>query len=213
MRQTIVSLLLYLVCISTVHAVQPVRAYRIDGNTITASVDGASRTCMLDEYPRYAMESYDRSALILSERGYIPRELLDNCVHDVPIHMQSIPRGVGVLVDINLREKLYISLDFVNVRPFLYLATVAHIGSKRNLVTLPGAYILGKNLSKLKKQAFSSSGEAGAALISPDGRFVAPAGDIDCTDDAYPGVWDIKKNKRVITDHETCVALFNRVNK
>ncbi|MFM0606964.1 hypothetical protein PQR05_20790 [Paraburkholderia sediminicola] len=177
-------------------------------NTIKISANGHSRTCQLDQAPRFAVDSFDKTALIVSERGYVPIKLLVNCNAAVPIHVSSIPSRVGVLADVNLTKGLYVALDFVNVQPFLYLATVARLGSSKNLVTLNGAYVPGRKLSEQRRRAFNGSGDAGSAIISPDGRFVAPTAAMNCLDDAYPGVWDISKNKRVLADDTSCSQLF-----
>lgn len=100
------------------------------------------------------------------------------------------------------------ALDIVDVNPSAYLATVAHIGSSKNLVSIKGAYIADAKLRDLKKFAFGGSGDAGASIISPDGRFVAPDGQLACMEDVYPGVWDIQKNQRVVSTDDVCSRLF-----
>ncbi|WP_235527566.1 hypothetical protein [Burkholderia sp. Leaf177] len=164
---------------------------------------------MLATTPRYAIESFDRRALMLSEREYIAVASLKNCSATLPLSVSLIPKAVGVLTDVNLIKKIYISLDFVNVRPFLYVATVARLGSSTNLVSLRGANVAGRKISQLKKYAFGGTGDAGSSAISPDGRFVAPSGELDCSADAYPGVWEIEKNIRVVADDLACAHLFD----
>jgi len=178
------------------------------GKSVNAVIDGQSRQCTLDIAPSYAVESADRSALMVSERGYVRVSDLKDCHSGVPVHVAEIPKGVGFLSDINVNKGVYVALDFVSTQPTLYLATVAKIGSKKNMVTLDGAYIGGKGVNQSKRTAFSASGDAGASVISPDGRYVAPNGQMDCGDDAYPGVWDIQTNKRVVVDSDACNALF-----
>ncbi|WP_143134463.1 hypothetical protein [Burkholderia ubonensis] len=107
------------------------------------------------------------------------------------------------------KKNIYVVLDFVNTWPFIYLATVAHVGSSKNIVMLNGACISGKPLSWPRMRAFNASGEAGASLIFPDGRYVAPDGAVSCTDDAFPGVWDIENNKKVVLNENSCSALFD----
>jgi hypothetical protein len=63
-------------------------------------------------------------------------------------------------------------------------------------------------MNQLKRAVFSASGDAGSSVISLDGRYVAPNGQIDCGEDAYPGVWNIQANKRVAADANACNALF-----
>ncbi|WP_233834681.1 hypothetical protein [Paraburkholderia sp. ZP32-5] len=167
-----------------------------------------SRMCLLDKTPLYAVESFDKSAVIVSEAGYVTKQELTNCRIGRAVHVLSIPSNVGVLSDINLSKGIYVALDFVSTQPFAYLATVAHIGTSRNLVSLKGAYVKGQKFSELQKAAFGGSGEAGTAIISPDGRYVAPTGQMDCSQDAYPGVWDVYRNRHVVATDDACSALF-----
>lgn len=184
-------------------------AYEINGRIIKIISDKSSHVCSLDNSPVYAIESYDKSAVMLSERGYIEKNQLYTCVLGQVVHVSLIPEGVGILSDINISKNIYVALDFVAVQPVMYLATVAHIGTKKNLVSMKGAYISGKKASRSAKNAFVSDGAAGSSIISPDGRYVAPNGKIRCGEDAYPGVWDIVENKRIIVDDESCSALFS----
>lgn len=178
------------------------------GTSIHAVIGGQTMQCTLDVTPSYAVVSADRRALIVSERGYVPLSDLQACRSGTPVRVREIPTGVGFLSDINVAKGVYVALDFVSTQPTLYLATVAKIGSKKNMVTLDGAYVGGKGVHQSQRAAFSASGDAGSSVISPDGRYVAPNGQIDCGDDAYPGVWDIEANKRVTVDGDACNALF-----
>ncbi|NIE83520.1 MULTISPECIES: hypothetical protein [unclassified Burkholderia] len=185
------------------------RVFSILGNSIVVFIDGTQKTCPLDKIPTSAIESHDESALIVSERGYVPISKIEACTEGTPLHTEQIPAGVGVLSDINLSQGIYVALDFVSTAPTAYLATVAKVGSRKNLVSMDGSYIEGKNISYLQKRAFTSSGDAGASMISPDGRYIAVDGNTDCGEDAYPGVWDIEKKTRVISNAKNCSALFH----
>lgn len=180
-------------------------SYEVTGSSLKFD---NNRTCLLDKTPRYAIESYDKSAVMVSETGYVLMQELLHCKADRAVRVLSIPSKVGVLSDINVSKGIYIALDFVSTRPFSYLAIIARIGSSKNLVSINGAYVSGRKLNDLQKFAFGGSGEAGTSIISPSGRFVAPNGQVECTDDAYPGVWDIQKNRRVIATDDACAALF-----
>ncbi|UXU91937.1 hypothetical protein [Burkholderia sp. S-53] len=181
-------------------------AYEVVGASLKV---GSSKICSLDREPRYAVESFDKSAVMLSETSYVDKHQLDHCRAGEGVHVLSIPSGVGVLSDINVSKGIYVALDFVNAQPFTYLATVARVGTSRNLVSVKGAYVVGRKISELKKTAFGG-GDAGAAIISPDGRYVAPTGRMDCSQESYPGVWDIENNRRVVTTDDACVALFKQ---
>ncbi|WP_244787184.1 hypothetical protein [Cupriavidus pauculus] len=183
--------------------------YEINGRIIKIINNKSSHICALDNYPMYAIESYDKSAVMLSGRGYVGKNQLHTCALGQVVHVSLIPKGVGILSDINISKNIYVALDFVTVQPVMYLATVAHIGTKKNLVSMKGAYIPGKKASRSAQNAFVSDGAAGSSIISPDGRYVAPNGKVRCGEDAYPGVWDIVENKRIIVDGESCSALFS----
>ena len=184
--------------------------YNVDGVDIKIVENDRVRFCKLDAPAVYAIESFDKSAVIVSERGFVSINLLEGCTTGKSVHVSFIPKGVGVLADVNVIKQLYISLDFVNVQPFLYLATVSTLGSRKNRITLHGANLPRQSRFIQKKYAFGGQAAAGSAAISPDGRFVAPTGELTCTSDAYPGVWDIKNNRRVFTNDASCAELFKR---
>ncbi|MDR5794897.1 hypothetical protein QCE49_16100 [Caballeronia sp. LZ008] len=184
--------------------------YEAIGNTLKIEDGGRDlRTCKLDEEAIHAVVSFDKSALIVSDTGYVNMRDLKQCSVSDVVHVSHIPEKVGVLSDINLPEGIYVSLDFVTVRPYTWLATVARIASTHNLVSLNGAYIKGKSIKDLQKHSFGGSGDPGTSIIAPSGRYVSPTGDATCSEDSYPGVWDVKENKRVITDQISCSALFS----
>lgn len=202
------------VCLLVTASACTATEFEVSGGKITFRTDSSCRTCLLSEPANFATASHDGSAVIISARGYLRREDLESCKGDVPIHVNTIPKGVGFLTDINLRKGIYVSLDFVSVQPLLYLATVARIGTTKNLVSIAGSYSPGKRASELRKHAFQSDGIAGSSLISPNGDYVAPSGSIDCDPQAFPGVWDIKHNKRVVDTPEMCSELFgNSIGK
>ncbi|VWB50053.1 hypothetical protein [Burkholderia lata] len=182
-------------------------SYEVVGKSLRV---GDSKVCSLDKESRYAIESFDKSAVMLSETTYVGKRQLDHCRAGEVVRVLSIPAGVGVLSDINVSKGVYVALDFVSVRPFLYLATVARVGTSKNLVSVKGAYVVGRRISELKKGAFDSDGKAGASIISPDGRYVTPTREVDCSPTSYPGVWDIKNNRRVVTVGDACAELFKK---
>jgi len=207
-RKLIPSVLFFLF-IGAVTSASAEDAYEINGRMIKVVNDKSSHVCALDISPVYAVESSDKSALMLSGRGYVGKNQLHACAYGHVVHVSLIPEGVGILSDINISKNIYVALDFVSLQPLMYLATVAHIGTNKNLVSMKGAYIPGERASRSAENAFVSDGAAGSSIISPDGRYVAPNGKIRCGRDAYPGVWDIVENKRIIVDDESCSALFS----
>jgi hypothetical protein len=180
-------------------------SYETIGSSLKLDAD---HICLLSKAPRYAVESYDKSAVMVSEMDYVLKQDLLRCQTGHAVRVFSIPSNVGVLSDINVSKGIYVALDFVSTQPITYLATVARVGSSRNLVSINGAYVAGRKLADIKKFAFGSSGGAGTSIISPDGRYVAPDGQMDCTEGAYPGVWDIQRNRRVKATDEACSHFF-----
>ncbi|SAL52958.1 hypothetical protein AWB72_05655 [Caballeronia concitans] len=183
--------------------------YEVIPGAIRITREGSNaRICRIDAKALYAIESFDKSALIVSNAGYVNAKDLNKCPAAGVIHVSQISGKLGVLSDINLSKRIYVALDFVTVQPYSWLATVARIGSTKNLVSLNGTYKVGMSLDELRTHAFGGSGGAGTSVISPSGRYVAPSGEMTCAEDSYPGVWDIAENKRVITDQSSCSALF-----
>ncbi|GLS05363.1 hypothetical protein GCM10007860_25150 [Chitiniphilus shinanonensis] len=159
-----------------------------------------------------AWVSFDGEAVILSEREYVPVRGLVQCKEQVPVVVKEIPEGVGFLVDINIRKGIYLTLDFISTNPLSYLATVARIGHSKNIVSLPGAYVESADLQELQRYGFGFDPESDRPRISLSGRYVSPSGKIDCSSDAYPGVWDIKKKIKVTISgsNSTCEQLFEK---
>ncbi|WP_244817627.1 hypothetical protein [Caballeronia sp. Lep1P3] len=185
--------------------------YAVENGFVKLVTDGTTvRLCELSEKPIFAVLSFDKSAIIVSDTGYADTQELQNCSATVKVKVSHIPEGVGFLSDINLSKGIYVSLDFVSVQPFTWLATIARIGTTKNLLSLHGVFQKGKALRELRKYSFDSIGEAGASVISVDGDFVAPNGKISCRVDSYPGVWDLKRKKRVIADEAFCARIFQR---
>ena len=169
--------------------------------------------CRLDTEIERAMLSFDEATLIISENAYLKTIDLQKCDRAKPT-VYFTPEDNGMLVDLNLKTNIYISLLFVATRPMSYVAYIGKIGNRKNLVNLPGSYSERKNIAKMQQEAFNYSDEfLFRPKISSNGRYVDPAGDLDCSPQSHPGVWDIEKNKKVIFPHTAtstaeCVALF-----
>ena len=178
------------------------------------------RVCRFDRKIEFSKSSFDGSALIVSATEYVSVKELLACDHN-PVKLLRIPSSVGSLVDINLAQKLYLAVDLISVSPLSFLATVARIGGSRSIVDIPGSYNSSLSLSQLQKFGFSYDESRARGKISLDGNYVSPNGEINCGVHAYPGVWDIKHNRRVIVPEsvhvqgddagtEWCRSLFNK---
>ena len=190
-------------------------SYQIDGSIIKLTRNGSVKICTLDAKPKYAeknaVKSHDGSAIMVSYQGYVPTTELDQCRPGRTLHVRFIPEKAGVLSDINLKAGIYVALSIVSTAPTVNAsALVARIGTTKSLLALDGAYNPKKSLSELQEHSFFVVGSGiGQAIISLDGKYVSPSGAVDCSEDSDPGVWDIKKNKRVITDKDSCSRLFD----
>jgi hypothetical protein len=140
----------------------------------------------------------DGRAVIISSRDYVLISELQTCEPNKKVKINSIDKDVGFLVDVNVEHSIYLALDAISTAPLSFLATVAKIGSRQNLVSLPGVYKRNKSLKQLQRFGFTYDEAIAAGRISPDGRYVSPAGEPDCRNVAYPGVWDLAENRRVI---------------
>ena len=184
----------------------------LENSTITIQSDGGvSRSCRVVGQLEQAQLSHDGSAVIVSHIAYIPVSRLKNCGSE-PVVVNKIPGKVGFLVDINLAARIYLSLDAMGTPPLAVVATVATLDLTESMVSLPGVYTSRKNIHALREEAFPYD-EARGGFIAKNGKYASPGGIPDCSPNAYPGVWDLKKNKRVVltgADADTrCLELFH----
>lgn len=193
--------------------------YSINNGKIIINDDEGEVECAIKGELLYAVLSSDKSALIVSGRGYVPISALEQCKLGATISSLMIPVNNGALSDINVDHGIYVALDLIAVRPARYLAIVSNVGSSKNLISLDGSYIRGMSMRQLRGKGFIAVDIPGTARISKDGRFVAASGEIDCGNEAYPGVWDVKANKKILIPltkeygaemirQEKCAAMF-----
>ncbi|QUG77881.1 hypothetical protein GKQ23_08605 [Erwinia sp. E602] len=81
-----------------------------------------------------------------------------------------------------------------DVRVLSYTAIVSNFGSNKNLLSGPG-FFSGKN----SDIPFGVGDNQYGGKISLDGKYVSPVY-LSCFVDSFPGLWDIRKNKRVVFD-------------
>lgn len=171
-------------------------------------------SCVLEKPASLSKITFDQKAVILSANEYVTAEDLRNCGTSI-LKTRKIPPNIGTLVDINMHSGLFLSLDVIGTSPLAFLATVSRMNSSKSIVNLPGSYIPNLALEKLQEQGFSYDPEIDRPRFSLNGRYVSPNGNIDCTKNAYPGVWDLLEKKRVVisatrTEIQTrCAALFS----
>ena len=155
-----------------------------------------TRRCPVDGSVSQARISFDSAAVIVSENAYVLMSDFARC-HVAAARLLRTPPRAGMLADVNVRHGLYISLSPVSTGPMSFVATVAKLGSQRNLVSLPGSYVPGESVQLQLRRAFSYDDANGPyAKISLNGRYVSVSGVVDCAPDAYPGVWISRLGKR-----------------
>jgi len=181
-------------------------------SSIEVTENGTIRKCLISGKVEQAKLSTDNSVVIISGNTYIPTSKLKNCGAN-PIAPRKTPSKSGFLVDINLSRKIYIALFPVTTQPMMFLATVSSLGSSKSIVTLPGAYVPGSSIEQQRQSAFAYSEEGGPqARISRSGRYVSVNGVIECSENSYPGIWDIRRNKKVVISDDPsylkCMSLF-----
>jgi hypothetical protein len=188
-----------------------------DQQTLKINFADKIQTCKIENlqgHKRIISElrlNYEETAVILSNIDYLPIDDLVKCEKGIA-RAASVPsKTPGMLADINLTHKLYLSIGYVTVNPMSHLATIAKLGSTRNLIRLPGSYAGGT-----EKTAYSEFDQLDPkAKISLDGRYVSPSDVVSCG--GHPGVWDLK-TKRAVTfpdasqseRKEQCEALFSK---
>lgn len=215
---------------------------RIDGAILILKNRRLIKSCSLREPARRLLLSNDQSVVIVSDDGYIRLSDILSCKENRELREDKVP-GAYRLTDINLRNRIYVSAKTLPSDNHLpCVATVAKIGSTKNLVSLPGALVPGASEADLLNHAFSCPR---SSFISPDGRYVAlekidcsengRAGNPDSWDDPssrggdpysdparFTGVWDVKENKRVLfslqqyTEKEIsvkCSSLFSSLSQ
>ncbi|NSX06284.1 hypothetical protein [Cupriavidus gilardii] len=178
--------------------VDPSFALRSDGREV-AIQDGNGKTlvCELGFKADSAEPSSDGAALIVSDTEYVLMEDLSRCEQARP-SKKSIPAAAGTLIDLNINKDIYLSIDPISTTPPSFLATIARIGTSRNLVGIPGAYVKSMPLEQLQKYGFAYDDSRAKGRLSADGRFASPNGEMDCGPNSYPGVWDISANRKVV---------------
>jgi hypothetical protein len=141
--------------------------------------------------------SFDETVLMISDAGYVKVDDLLTCESFLP-RVHFIPPKMGYLVDFNSRKNRYITLIAVSASPTSYLAFIGESMRRKNLVSLPGAYDKKKTRKVMVNEAFSySENSIMQPKISIDGKYASVEGDVDCSIDAYPGVWDIEKDRKI----------------
>ena len=181
---------------------------------IDASINKMVRRCNVASRVTRARPTFDGQTVIVSSEGFLARQALIGCGKQ-PLAVQKVPADAGILQDVNVGHGVYISLLPVSTQPISFLAIVGNIGSSKNLIELPGAFVDRQSEKVRLQNAFVYSDDTDEhPRISIDGRYVSVSGEVDCSSEAYPGVWDLKRKRKVVVNggererKSLCQALF-----
>lgn len=184
-----------------------------DGKSILVNGHDGQHTCVIDTAVDQARLSSDGSALLISTSAYVSSLDLKECNPAEIVHATQVPDELGALADVSLPGQIYIGMVPVSMQPLSYLAVVARLGSTKNLISLPGAYVDAKPTAELQDAAFFYDEQTGPfPLVSKNGRYVAISGSPDCSADSIPGVWDMRSKRKVVTAASfagDCMKLFS----
>jgi hypothetical protein len=188
-----------------------VTAVAFDSSTNSVSVHAGGRAasrCFLSKKlahvaPRF---NWNKSIIILTDIDFVTLDDVQTCSGG-SAQPSEIPKKVGFLVDVNPRYGIYLALDVVAVSPMAFSATVARLGTTHSLLNAPGIFSWKKSEERVKEEAFGYV-ESTSGRISSNGRYVSADGTMDCTSNAYPGVWDLLLRKNVISE-DGCDDLFD----
>ncbi len=145
---------------------------------------------------------------------------LDDILHcngkDISLNQVPVPDSspFGSVIDLNFDKKIYLAVVLEDVRSQRYTAVVSHFGSKKNLIKAVG-FTTNQMADSYSSFPLDDAGYGGK--ISLNGKYIFPTS-LNCTEEVFPGVWDIENNKKVVfparyyTPEEIavrCEKLFN----
>ncbi|WP_426766553.1 hypothetical protein [Erwinia aphidicola] len=143
-----------------------------------------------------AITNDGKGVLVYPTNKYLSTDELMQCnVGGIELH--KVPQSddkLDTIIDINFKQKLVLLVALEDVRSLSYTAIVSSFDSNKNLLSGPG-FFSGKN----SDVPFDIGGGWYGGKISLNGKYVYPYY-IDCAVDSFPGLWDIKKNKKVVFD-------------
>ncbi|MBB3262125.1 hypothetical protein F4827_007005 [Paraburkholderia bannensis] len=149
--------------------------------------------------------NWNKTIVTLGNVEYVSVRSVTRCAGGV-VQIERIPDKAGTVTDVNVASGLYLSVAVVNSSPLTYTALVAKLGSREPVANFAGMYSTAKSSSRVLKESFTYL-DSRPGRISPDGRYVSVDGSMQCTPEAYPGVWDLKRKQKVVRENG-CESLF-----
>lgn len=166
---------------------------------------GTRSSCQVNQRIQRTRLTHDRKGVLVLPHGYVTVQDLRTC-NSKQVSVRMNPQEGGEIEDIHFTAGLYIGLLPVGTQPLSYLAVISRLGENKNLFRLAGSYPEGNLTDQALRQSFTYDADANVptfAKFSPDGRYVSPGGEPDCSADAHPGVWDLKTRKKVVLQGDT----------
>ncbi|WP_336797425.1 hypothetical protein [Erwinia aphidicola] len=143
-----------------------------------------------------AITNDEKGVLVYPTNKYLSTDELMQCnVEGIELH--KIPQSddkLDTIVDINFDQRLVLLVALNDVRSLTYTAIVSSFDSNKNLLSGPGFFS-----GKKSDIPFDVGDNQYGGKISLNGKYVSPIY-LSCFVDSFPGLWDIKKNKKVVFD-------------
>lgn len=136
--------------------------------------------------------------LVASSNKFLKVKELKSCGSQ-PLRLYNVQyadQDISTLIDINFEKKIVLALIVIDAQSGAHQAVVSRFNGKKNILSGKGFWepnLKGVNISD---DTFPVTDDYYYGKISFDGKYVAP-NDLDCSVDAFPGVWDIVQKKKV----------------
>ncbi|PKH26459.1 hypothetical protein CIG19_01275 [Enterobacterales bacterium CwR94] len=105
--------------------------------------------------------------------------------------------NISSLVDVNFENRLALALIVVDAQAGTCQAILSKFDEDKNILSGKGFWKESLVGNQTEIDAFGLGDNFYVGKISANGNYVSP-NDLDCSSDAFPGVWDIKEKKRVV---------------
>lgn len=138
----------------------------------------------------------EKGILIYPTNKYLSTAELMQCDSE-GVGLHKIPQSDDwrdTIVDINFEKKLVLLVVLADVRNLTFTSILSSFDSNKNLLSGPGFFS-----GKKSDMPFDIGDSWYGGKISLDGKYVSPVY-LSCFVDSFPGLWDIRKNKRVVFD-------------
>lgn len=104
---------------------------------------------------------------------------------------------ISTPIDVNFDKKIILATIPIDGQQGTYQSVISYFGGKKNIFNGPGFWDSAKEDVDQQKDTFSVGDSIYLGKISSNGNYVAP-NDLDCSDDSFPGVWDVAKKMKVV---------------